>query len=315
MSVPGAEAPLEWGWRLAGFRRIIPVENSVTIFQWLSLAAALVPAMRAQSPLGNSTISVEERAALVALYQATGGPGWVHHDGWLGPAGSECHWYGVQCGPTVTGLDLADNGLTGRIPQELGGLKELTTLSLSHNAVKGPLPDVLLQRWDEGLLDVNPISLIHDVDEVRLVSLNYSVLCSGRTVRMAADGTIETVRRLQRGKARICDCEYRQGRTFEFARLGRFLVKAGYVVPREVPVRNTVSLDVEDTTATAVRGGRTFVLFSPNEPDSITSWALSAMLEGVAARADWTLPPSKRACSPQWIKELKAGAWPEPASR
>lgn len=67
-------------------------------------------------------VSVKERDALVALYNATGGSHWKNRDGWNGPSGTECEWHGVSCLPpggngnaaiwTVRGLDLGENGLT-----------------------------------------------------------------------------------------------------------------------------------------------------------------------------------------------------------
>ena len=68
-------------------------------------------------------VSPQERQALVDLYDATGGDHWKRHDGWLGPAGNECNWYGVTCGgglgPTsvaVIDLVLQENNLAGSVP-------------------------------------------------------------------------------------------------------------------------------------------------------------------------------------------------------
>ena len=40
-----------------------------------------------------------ECQALVALYDSTGGAGWLHRDGWL-VSNTPCSWYGVTC-PTT----------------------------------------------------------------------------------------------------------------------------------------------------------------------------------------------------------------------
>ena len=107
--------------------------------------------------LGTSEITVEnpDRAALVALYEATDGPNWVSNEGWLtdAPLGE---WYGVDTnGPgRVIRLDLGGrwdseaqvyipHGLTGPIPPELGSLANLTWLGLSRNALSGPIPPEL----------------------------------------------------------------------------------------------------------------------------------------------------------------------------
>ena len=106
---------------------------------------------------GTSEITVEnpDRAALVALYEATDGPNWVSNEGWLtdAPLGE---WYGVDTnGPgRVIRLDLGGrwdseaqvdipHGLTGPIPPELGSLADLTSLSLGGNQLSGPIPPEL----------------------------------------------------------------------------------------------------------------------------------------------------------------------------
>ena len=106
---------------------------------------------------GTSEITVEnpDRAALVALYEATDGPNWVSNEGWLtdAPLGE---WYGVDTnGPgRVIRLDLGGrwdseaqvyipHGLTGPIPPELGNLANLTGLYLGGNALSGPIPPEL----------------------------------------------------------------------------------------------------------------------------------------------------------------------------
>ena len=55
-------------------------------------------------------------------------------------------WQGVELGgepPRVVGLDVAELGLNGQIPAELGGLTELRRLALGGNALTGPVPNAL----------------------------------------------------------------------------------------------------------------------------------------------------------------------------
>ena len=109
------------------------------------------------SAQGTSGITVvnPDRAALVALYEATGGPDWVNNEDWLtdAPLGD---WYGVDVDGSgrVFQLDLAggwdpvsrewvSHGLTGPIPPELGGLANLEVLDLSINDLSGPIPPEL----------------------------------------------------------------------------------------------------------------------------------------------------------------------------
>ncbi len=115
-----------------------------------------------------------DRAALVALYQSTGGPNWRSKRGWLtdAPLGD---WSGVAVnadgrvvelhlpcnrlmGPIPTELanlsylrsigfgpclDYDPNELTGRIPPELGSLANLSTLNLASNELTGRIPPEL----------------------------------------------------------------------------------------------------------------------------------------------------------------------------
>ena len=82
-----------------------------------------------------------DRAALVALYNATNGYEWEHDGEWLtdAPLG-EWHGVDVDVAGHVVRLDLSSNGLSGRIPVEIGNLSALRFLGLSGNKLTGPLP-------------------------------------------------------------------------------------------------------------------------------------------------------------------------------
>ena len=82
-----------------------------------------------------------DRAALVALYNATGGANWRNNGNWLSnaPMGE---WHGVTTDSDgrVTDLHLIDNQLTGAIPAELGYLTKLELLALIDNRLTGSIP-------------------------------------------------------------------------------------------------------------------------------------------------------------------------------
>ena len=82
-----------------------------------------------------------DRAALEALYQATGGPNWERSDNWLtdAPVGD---WYGVGVDSEgrVSILWLHGNALSGPIPPEIGKLTALEVLLLDDNALSGSIP-------------------------------------------------------------------------------------------------------------------------------------------------------------------------------
>ena len=90
----------------------------------------------------NVTINVTaDRAALVALYNATGGANWTNNTNWLSnEALSEWHRVETDEDGRVTALRLVANELTGTIPPELGRLTNLQVLSLSKNTLSGEIP-------------------------------------------------------------------------------------------------------------------------------------------------------------------------------
>ncbi len=94
--------------------------------------------------VGKAQLSVGsnlDRAALVALYEATNGPGWYRQDNWLTNAPVN-EWYGVTADSAgrVVEIRLWRNQLAGSIPAELGSLDNLTILSLGRNQLEGGIP-------------------------------------------------------------------------------------------------------------------------------------------------------------------------------
>ena len=96
----------------------------------------------------------EDRAALVALYEATGGANWVYSTNWLSDHDMD-DWHGVRAYlGTVTHLDLRGNNLNGPIPPELGDLANLERLKLVGNHLTGPIPPELGRLTRLQLLDL-----------------------------------------------------------------------------------------------------------------------------------------------------------------
>ena len=99
-----------------------------------------------QIPLSGASLCTDvDRAALVALYEATDGSNWTNSDNWLTNA-SLGDWHGVTTDALgrVSRLDLLyNNNLTGTIPPELGNLANLTTLALHNNNLTGTIPPEL----------------------------------------------------------------------------------------------------------------------------------------------------------------------------
>ena len=82
-----------------------------------------------------------DRAALVALYNATGGSSWTRQDNWLSGAPIS-EWEGVRVndGGRVTDLFLPGNNLTGELPLDIGLLSRLQALEVPGNSLSGELP-------------------------------------------------------------------------------------------------------------------------------------------------------------------------------
>ena len=107
-----------------------------------ALAAAFWAGLAAEAAAQGDAAA--DRAALVALYDAAGGPTWTDSTNWKtdAPLGE---WFGVttDAGGRVTGLSLWGNGLSGAIPPTLGDLSSLEWLSLDNNELDGPIPSAL----------------------------------------------------------------------------------------------------------------------------------------------------------------------------
>ncbi|MDE0472927.1 MAG: leucine-rich repeat domain-containing protein [Gammaproteobacteria bacterium] len=93
---------------------------------------------------GGPLCNASDRAALIAFFEATGGDGWTRSEGWRGD-GALAEWHGVVADSLghVRTLDLAGNGLAGRLPAALGQLTRLNTLRLDGNSLSGQLPATL----------------------------------------------------------------------------------------------------------------------------------------------------------------------------
>lgn len=84
--------------------------------------------------------TASERSGLSTFYEAMGGTHWDRADAWLTDAPLD-NWYGVEvAGGHVVGLRLADNNLTGQLPDVLAELESLDYLDLRWNAITGTIP-------------------------------------------------------------------------------------------------------------------------------------------------------------------------------
>ncbi len=108
-------------------------------------AHVTTPAAPAAPDFAEANTVATDKAALVALYNATDGANsWTTKTNWTTDQALSS-WSGVTTNSDgrVTRLVLNNNGLTGTLPTELGDLSELEQLNLEDNALSGALPSEL----------------------------------------------------------------------------------------------------------------------------------------------------------------------------
>ena len=110
----------------------------------LLIGAALAGSARPLLAQESGGTAATDRAALLALYEATGGSNWTVNRNWGSSAPLDT-WHGVTVSAQgrVTHLSLFANNLIGGLPDALGDLPGLTYLSLEGNRLRGPIPSTL----------------------------------------------------------------------------------------------------------------------------------------------------------------------------
>ena len=88
-----------------------------------------------------------DRKTLEQVYRWANGDDWTNSENWLTDAPLD-DWHGVTADTAdmVSGLELADNGLSGILASEIGNLAHLRTLALGGNAgIGGEVPERMLR--------------------------------------------------------------------------------------------------------------------------------------------------------------------------
>ena len=102
----------------------VPFAGAVAVFA----SVVIVGHLPRQS---HAVVASSELSALLDLYTATGGAGWIDSSQWTLIATDPCDdsWFGVACDggvpAHVTAITLSRNNLTGTLPSSLGQLSAL----------------------------------------------------------------------------------------------------------------------------------------------------------------------------------------------
>jgi Leucine-rich repeat (LRR) protein len=97
----------------------------------------------------------QDSLALVALYNATDGEHWTNNTNWLS-SNNVSTWHGVSLkSDLVLTIDLANNNLSGSLPQEIGDINALWHLLLSGNNLSGTIPAELSNSSNLSELDLH----------------------------------------------------------------------------------------------------------------------------------------------------------------
>lgn len=107
----------------------------------LSVSNSITGTTIVSQPIYVSLFAIDESdsLALVNIYNALNGPGWVNNQHWL--TGPVMSWYGVTvANGRVTELHLSHNNLSGSFPEEIGTLTGLELIELYSNQIGGEIP-------------------------------------------------------------------------------------------------------------------------------------------------------------------------------
>ncbi|MES2730614.1 MAG: FG-GAP-like repeat-containing protein, partial [Bacteroidota bacterium] len=113
-----------------------------------------------KSTLVFSQTNAQDTQALVDLYNATGGANWTNKTNWL--SGDASTWHGVTVsGGRVTMLNLPSNNLSGVVPESLGNLTNLFSLSFSKNQLTSiPVSIGSLSKLTNLILEYNQLTVL-----------------------------------------------------------------------------------------------------------------------------------------------------------
>ncbi|MBT6999253.1 MAG: M6 family metalloprotease domain-containing protein, partial [Prolixibacteraceae bacterium] len=119
-------------------------------------------------------VLTNDSLALVKLFNSCNGPGWINNENWLETPVK--NWFGISVeNGRVISIILKNNKLTGRLPDEVGNLKDLQNLYLRFNEISGQIPTSIgnLVELKNLELNGNPITGTIPKEIGNLRNVNY----------------------------------------------------------------------------------------------------------------------------------------------
>ena len=170
---PAASAVATSWW----LKVVIAILASVVAALGLVMALVILPARDMMVPITTLQPPIDEpenlieRAIIVELFYALGGPHWTGSTFW--PVEDKniphCKWVGLECDEAgrVIAITLIANTFNGTVPASIGNLKNLKNLWLSVGDIHGPLPNTINQLAKLEVMHVSYASLKGDLPDLR----------------------------------------------------------------------------------------------------------------------------------------------------
>jgi Leucine-rich repeat (LRR) protein len=128
------------------------------VYDWDGLASTPVDT--------EAQINFVQRYTAATLYISTQGKNWNNNDGWMGKM-NVCTWFGVACDENgiITSLSLSENNLKGPIPADLKTLGSMHTIDMHTNSLNGQLPSSLFEMNELKVLYLDDNSLTGGISD------------------------------------------------------------------------------------------------------------------------------------------------------
>lgn len=254
-------------------------------------------------------LPTEERQALINLYHSTDGQNWKKKDGWLGNSGTECDWFGISCtvredgSPSVWGIELEENNLTGSLPESLNRFDRLESLFLQGNKLTGNLPTKILERWQDGPLHFLGYGSQFDsqISEISMEFTDVSRCTNYRvTFRPSGFAQLESEKcRQPHAKDPKPYCQVQTGYSSQFSddfdRLCWLLNRLDFPHLSSKYWRSMTHGGLY--VISVVKNGRKFTLEDYGSYAPVSVWEIKRIISGMASESWWQSEESKSTCS------------------